>query len=51
MRLRNVKNKEKILSNCDVLINDAKMIKGSWKADCMRYRKSKRIGLCNRLRL
>jgi len=31
MRLRNVKNKEKILSNCDVLINDAKMIKGSWK--------------------
>lgn len=31
MRLRNVKNKEKILGSCDLLINDAINLKGKWQ--------------------
>ena len=31
MRLRNVKNKEKILESCDILISESKAIKGNWK--------------------
>lgn len=32
MRLRNVKNKDKILSSCDILINNVKDLKGSWNS-------------------
>ena len=31
MRLRNVKNKEKILNSCDILITNPKELKGNWK--------------------
>jgi len=31
MRLRNVKNKEKILESCDILISESKEIKGNWR--------------------
>lgn len=31
MRLRNVKNKEKILNSCEILINNPKELKGNWK--------------------
>ena len=31
MRLRNVKNKEEILSSCNILIRDTNNLKGNWK--------------------
>ena len=31
MRLRNVKNKDKILSTCKILIDEPKTLKGNWK--------------------
>ncbi len=31
MRLRNVKNKEEILSSCDILIRDTNNLKGNWQ--------------------
>lgn len=31
MRLRNVKNKDKILSTCKILIDDPKKLKGNWR--------------------